>query len=100
MKLPAQERLPKDPNLDHVWKHLLLNVLRPIQVPFEPGCIGMSDEVDEGTAVFKVTKTPPTQRHFVTHDAMPSGWYLRLVGTGTGLLREKRAVPTEILIQP
>jgi hypothetical protein len=60
----------------------------------------MFDEVDEGTAIFKVTNTPPTQGHFVNLEGMPSDWYLRLVGEATRMLREKRVIPQEIPIQP
>jgi len=60
----------------------------------------MFDEVDEGTAIFKVTNTPPSQAHFVTFEGLPSDWYLRLVGEGTRLLREKRPVPPEIPFKP
>jgi hypothetical protein len=63
-------------------------------------CVAMFDEVDEGTAIFKVTSTPPTQGHFATYEAMPSDWYLRLVGEGARRLREKRPVPLEIPIRP
>lgn len=63
-------------------------------------CVAMFDEVDEGTAIFKVTNTPPIQGHFVTYDGMPSDWYLRLVGEATRLLHENRSVPAVIPIHP
>jgi len=63
-------------------------------------CVAMFDEVDEGTAIFKVTNHPPTQGHFVTYETLPSDWYLPLVGEGTRMLREKRSVPAQIPIQP
>jgi hypothetical protein len=63
-------------------------------------CVAMFDEVDEGTAIFKVSNTPPKQGHFMTYDGFPSDWYLRLVGEGTRLLHEKRSVPAEIPIRP
>ncbi len=44
--------------------------------------VAMFDEVDEGTAIFKVTSSPPTQAHFEGYDGLPSDWYLRLVGEG------------------
>jgi hypothetical protein len=62
--------------------------------------VAMFDEVDEGTAIFKVTSSPPTQAHFVGYEGLPGDWYLRLVGEGARRLREKRPVPAEIPIQP
>ena len=44
--------------------------------------VAMFDEVDEGTAIFKVSNTPPTQAHFVTYDGLPADWYLRLTAEG------------------
>ncbi len=53
--------------------------------------VAMFDEVDEGTAIFKVTNTPPTPGHFVTLDGLPSDTYLKLTGEGTRLVH--KAVP-------
>ena len=50
--------------------------------------VAMFDEVDEGTAIFKVTNTPPTQGHFATFEGKPSDFYLRLTGEGTRLVHE------------
>jgi hypothetical protein len=48
-------------------------------------CVAMFDEVDEGTAMFKIApslRDAPTEAPFVTLDvdgeALPSDWYLRL----------------------
>ena len=60
----------------------------------------MFDEVDEGTAIFKVTSAPPTQAHFVGYEGMPSDWYLRLVGEGGRMLRGQRPLSAEIPIKP
>ena len=62
--------------------------------------IAMFDEVDEGTAIFKVTSDPPAQGHFVGLDRLPSDWYLRLAGVGAGLLHRNQPVPAEIPIRP
>ena len=51
--------------------------------------VAMFDEVDEGTAIFKVTNDPPVNAHFVTFEGKPSDWYLRLVGYGTKMFRGK-----------
>ncbi|MGB8167977.1 MAG: glycoside hydrolase family 71/99-like protein [Chthoniobacteraceae bacterium] len=63
-------------------------------------CVAMFDEVDEATAIFKVTSTPPTQAHFVGYEGLPSDWYLRLVGEGGKMLRGKIPVIREIPIRP
>jgi hypothetical protein len=62
--------------------------------------VAMFDEVDEGTAVFKVTSSPPTQGHFVGYDELPSDWYLRLVGEAAQRLRDKQLIPPEIPLRP
>ena len=62
--------------------------------------VAMFDEVDEGTAIFKVTSSPPTQGHFLGYEGLPSDWYLRLVGEGIRMLREQRPITPEIPIRP
>lgn len=59
-------------------------------------CVAMFDEVDEGTAIFKVSNHPPAQAHFVSYEGVPPDWYLRLTGEATRLLREKQPVPADI----
>lgn len=56
----------------------------------------MFDEIDEGTAIFKCTNTPPAgASRFLTYEGLPSDHYLRLVGRGTRLIRGRagRAPP-------
>jgi hypothetical protein len=62
--------------------------------------VAMFDEVDEGTAVFKVTSSPPRQGHFVGYEGLPSDWYLRLVGEGARMLRGRRPLTAEIPLKP
>ncbi len=62
--------------------------------------VAMFDEVDEGTAIFKVSNNPPKEARFVTLDGLPSDWYLRLVGEGTRLLRGERPLVEAIPIKP
>ena len=62
--------------------------------------VAMFDEVDEGTAIFKVTSSPPTQAHFVGYENLPADWYLRLVGEGSRMLHGKRPITREIPIKP
>ncbi len=67
----------------------------------------MFDEVDEGTAMFKIaptTATVPTGASFVTLDidgqSLPSDWYLRLGGEGSKMLRGDIALTNAIPILP
>ena len=62
--------------------------------------VAMFDEVDEGTAIFKVSNSPPPQGHFVTYDGMPSDWYLRLTGEGAKLIRREQRNTGRIPIKP
>ena len=50
----------------------------------------MFDEIDEGTAIFKCTNTPPGGAStFLTTEGLPSDHYLRLVGRATRMLRTR-----------
>jgi len=62
--------------------------------------VAMFDEVDEGTAVFKVSNTPPTQGHFATYEGLPADWYLRLTGEGSKVIRGERKAEPAIPIKP
>ena len=62
--------------------------------------IAMFDEVDEGTAIFKVSNNPPSPSRFVTYDGLPSDWYLRLAGEGTKLIRGERPNQKSLPIEP
>ena len=50
----------------------------------------MFDEIDEGTAIFKVANEVPvgSESKFVTYEGLPSDFYLKLVGQWTKQLRE------------
>ncbi len=58
--------------------------------------VAMFDEVDEGTAIFKVTSSPPTQAHFVGLEGLPSDWYLQLVDQGARMLRHQRPITRDL----
>lgn len=53
--------------------------------------VAMFDEIDEGTAIMKVSDTPPNsdKAHFVDNDGMPSDHYLWLTGLGAKMLRKE-----------
>ncbi len=58
--------------------------------------VAMFDEVDEGTAIFKVSNTPPPQAHFLTYEGLPPDWYLRTTGLGSKLIRGDRVNRVEV----
>jgi len=64
----------------------------------EMAYVAMFDEVDEGTAIFKVSNDPPTQASFQTYDGLPTDWYLRLAGEGAKLIRGERKNQPELPI--
>jgi hypothetical protein len=66
----------------------------------EMAYVAMFDEVDEGTAVFKVTNAPPGPGRFATCEDLPTDWYLRLTGEGAKLLRGERPNQKTIPIKP
>ena len=62
--------------------------------------VAMFDEVDEGTAIFKVSSTPPTQAQFATYEGLPADWYLRLTGAGSKVIRGERQAGVALPIRP
>jgi hypothetical protein len=70
------------------------------EVGAEMAYVAMFDEVDEGTAVFKVTNAPPREAAFATYDGLPSDWYLRLTGEGARVIRRERPADRTLPIKP
>ena len=69
--------------------------------------IAMFDEVDEGTAIYKVAATQedaPVEATFLTLDAdgdnLPNDWYLRLAGEAATILQDGTDCPAIIPISP
>ncbi len=60
--------------------------------------VAMFDEIDEGTAIMKVSDTPPNNDkvHFVDNDGMPSDHYLWLTGLAAKMLRKEIAFESEM----
>jgi hypothetical protein len=82
-----------------LWKQMY----NTLQAGSKQVYVAMFDEVDEGTAIFKVAETSaqtPAQGQWLTLDAdgcnLPSDWYLRLVGNATTMLRETGSVPKTV----
>jgi hypothetical protein len=73
------------------WEQFVELAKRKVETVY----VAMFDEVDEGTAIFKVTSAPPTQAHFVGFDGLPSDAYLRLTGEGSRMIHGKRPLTTD-----
>ena len=62
--------------------------------------VGMFDEVDEGTAIYKVANVTPVGKHFVIYEGLPSDWYLKLTGAATRMIRGEtpmsKTIPQEL----
>lgn len=87
---------------DFLW-HQMYNAI-------DAGCnmvyVAMFDEVDEGTAIFKLAENSsqtPTTGRFVTLDmdgiTLPSDWYLRLTGAASKMLRGEIPLTSTIPIE-
>jgi hypothetical protein len=69
-------------------KFLWAQVVAAVQAGAKMGYVAMFDEIDEGTAIFKVTNHPPVgDSKFATYDGLPSDQYLWLTGQIGQLLR-------------
>jgi hypothetical protein len=62
--------------------------------------VAMFDELDEGTAIFKVTNAPPKEARFATYDGLPADWYLRLAGEGAKVIQGDRKPQAALPIKP
>jgi len=63
--------------------------------------VAMFDEIDEGTAIMKVSDNPPNTNgaHFVDNDGMPSDHYLFLTGELAKILRSEKPVNLKMPIR-
>ena len=63
--------------------------------------VAMFDEIDEATAIFKVSNAPPNsdQSHFVSNGGLPSDHYLWLTGQGAKMLRKEMPLQQEMPIR-
>jgi hypothetical protein len=58
--------------------------------------IAMFDEIDEGTAIFKVTNDIPVNHYFLTLEGLPSDFYLLLTGFGTKIVNGQVSTPNNM----
>lgn len=79
---PGSTNIPRRKG-EFYWRQFALFKTLGIRTVF----VGMFDEVDEGTAIYKVANQTPVGKHFVTYEGMPSDWYLKLTGMATKMIR-------------
>ena len=71
---------------DFLWRQFYNAVSADVETIY----VAMFDEIDEGTAIFKVTNNPPVgESPFLTYEGLPSDYYLRLTGEATRMLRKE-----------
>jgi hypothetical protein len=68
---------------DFIWAQFA----RARQISAQSVFIAMFDEIDEGTAIFKVTNAPPSQHWFRDYEGLPSDCYLCYTGQGGKMMR-------------
>jgi len=70
------------------WQQLSTAILSGAEMLY----VAMFDEVNEGTAIFKVTDNPPVSKDalFVNMDGQPSDLYLWLTGEAAKMLRKEK----------
>lgn len=69
------------------------------QLEIDMAYVAMFDEVDEATAIFKVTNSPPAQAPLATYEGLPPDWYLRLTGEGSKVIRGESKATLELPLQ-
>ncbi|MDR2463655.1 MAG: hypothetical protein LBD30_07750, partial [Verrucomicrobiales bacterium] len=78
-------------------KFLWRQAVAALQSGARMGYVAMFDEIDEGTAIFKVTNNPPVgDSPFATYEGLPSDHYLWLTGQIGKLLRNPSAADNEL----
>ncbi len=73
-----------------LWSQVVANVNAGADMLY----LAMFDEVDEGTAIFKITNDPPTsdEASFLTLEGLTGDFYLRMAGEAGKLLRKEATV--------
>jgi len=89
MKGPNTTQIPRNKG-SFLWKQ----VVNSVEAGAEMLYVAMFDEIDEGTAIYKVTNNPPVgASSFVTYEGLPSDFYLWLTGHAAATLQKK--IPLE-----
>jgi hypothetical protein len=88
---PGRTQIPRKKG-EFYWRQFAIFRELNIRTVF----VGMFDEVDEGTAIYKVSNTIPVGKYFVTYEGLPSDYYLKLTGAATKMMRGEGPLSKEI----
>jgi hypothetical protein len=88
-----QNQIPRNRG-NFFWKQIVAALQENVPMLY----IAMFDEVDEGTAIFKVSKNPPAGKsRFVTFEEdIPEDYYLYLTGQAGRMLRKQQPLQTAV----
>ena len=75
-----------------IWQQFL----DATQINAQAVYVAMFDEIDEGTAIFKVTNDIPVDHYFIDLEGLNSDFYLLLAGEGTRMVRNEIPIPSEM----
>ena len=92
---PGRTMIPRRKG-DFYWRQFAIFRELGIRTVF----VGMFDEVDEGTAIYKVADRTPVGKYFVTYEGLPNDWYLRLTGGATRMIRGDAPLSWKIPDEP
>jgi hypothetical protein len=81
-KPPGTTMIPRRKG-EFFWRQFAIFKALGIRTAF----VGMFDEVNEGTAIYKVANEVPVGKYFVTYEGLPADWYLRLTGAATAMMQ-------------
>ena len=90
-KPPGTTQIPRRKG-EFFWRQFAIFKSLGVKTVF----VGMFDEVDEGTAIYKVANVTPVGPYFLTYDGLPSDYYLKLTGLMTQLMRGPAPFPEHI----
>lgn len=62
--------------------------------------VAMFDELDESTAIFKMSDNHPETDHWIDNEGLPNDWYMRLTGAATRMLRGEIPLTATFPIDP
>jgi len=91
---PGSTMIPRRKG-DFYWRQFAIFKELGIRTVF----VGMFDEVDEGTAIYKVANVTPVDQYFVTYEGLPSDYYLKLTGAATLMIRGVTPLSWNIPVQ-